>query len=242
MAQKSKSTDTPYDHLIKELRQVKKDYRTLEKGYRSEQYELMARTMAVALAIKSDRATRSRFLRKFGEAESKDVVYSAMIFMSGAKSEKAKKKAWKRARALSYLVDELHVSTADIPDAVKKHHGIEALVRLAARKQPRRKPPATSGSEAYLSGKARSPEDEDANEAEDALDSKISNVRRPYQLGISPKQWAKLERFPHKTRLKMVGYLRTPSDGSPTFEVQKIVKLKAPDVEHDELAESDDWA
>src|ERR1700744_3374452 len=145
----------------------------------------MADTMKVAIAIMSSRVARSRFLQEFGKTE-KDIVYCAMIFMSGAKSEQAKKKAWKRARGLSYLVDGLHVSTVDIADAIEKHGGIEALARLAAKKQPRRK----------LFGK-----------------SKSQTTREAYQLGLSRKKRAKLEEFAPKTRLKMVGYLRTPSRG-----------------------------
>jgi hypothetical protein len=242
MAQKLKFTDKWYNRLIAKLKAIKKKYRALSKGYRSEQYELMARTMTVAETIQSGAAS-SRFLDEFGDATGKDVVYASMVFMSGAKSDAAKKLAWKRARALSFLVDELNVSIPDIPEAIKKHHGIEALVRLAAQKQPRRGTGQPSDRRARLeeanSNAGHEEDGEDAGENEERA-PKVGNARPPYRLGISLKQRSKLKGFPHKTRLKLIGYLRVPSDGALTFEVENIVKLKAA-TPVDESAASDDW-
>jgi hypothetical protein len=71
---------------------------------------------------------------------------------------------------------------------------------------------------------------------------KISEGPAAYQLSATTKQRAKLDRYPLKTRLKLIGNIRSPLDGLPTFEIERVVKLKSPDVKNLQATETEeDW-
>jgi hypothetical protein len=99
-------------NLLATLDHLQEQYRTIKDGYRASLNGLMAGAMAISLAVEADENLKSRFQQKVGRTD--DTVYAALIFITDAKSKAARKIAWKRARALRYLVDELGAALEDI--------------------------------------------------------------------------------------------------------------------------------
>jgi hypothetical protein len=134
MAQELISTPHSYHDLLSRLDDIRQEYQRLGQSYRSSLYQLMAHSMGIALEIESDEQGKDQFLKSVGQKS--DVVYAAMIFISDAKTEGARKKASKAARALRYLVEHIGVSLDNIPEGIREHGGIEELARLAAQDKP----------------------------------------------------------------------------------------------------------
>lgn len=220
MAQELIVTPHPYNDLLSRLDHIRQEYQRLGQGYRSDLYQLMAHSMGVALKIEADEQGKDQFLKSVGQKS--DVVYAAMIFISDAKTEGARKKASKGARALRYLVENVGVSLDDIPEAIREHGGIEELARLAAQNDPRRKLPAAPN--AGHEGKG----------GEDQPDAKVKRGKgrgdkSAIQFGVPPKLRAKLNSFADSTAIQINAFVRAPTGEQPTIEIQDITELRPTD-------------
>ena len=63
---------------------------------------------------------------------------AVMVYVTDAKSENAKKLAWKRARVVEHLHDFHGVPVGKIAAEIRKRGGVEAIARLAAEEDPLR--------------------------------------------------------------------------------------------------------
>ncbi|MBR0875362.1 hypothetical protein JQ633_33755 [Bradyrhizobium tropiciagri] len=229
--------------LLGTLDQLQERYRTIKDGYRESLHQLMAGAMAIALAVEADEILKTRFQEKVGRTN--DTVYAALIFITDAKSEAARKKAWKRARALRFLVEELGATLEDIPDTIREHGGVEKLARLAAQDQPRRGKRAKKLGEEDQASSERDADDEpdEADERVDASKSerKAVNFGRRIQVGFSPKLGSKLDRLADRSRIKLIGYFRTRAGEPPTIEIKKIIKLKRSVSDEKPSEAASDW-
>jgi hypothetical protein len=129
---------------------LRRQYKTERAGYRDCVHETMARTMSVILKLRSSERAVQRFL-KLTKAKNKVSPYDAaqswitkavMVYVMDAKSESAKKIAWKRARVLDHLHDFHGIVPKNIAAEIRERGGIEAIIRLAAEEDPLR--PKTS--------------------------------------------------------------------------------------------------
>jgi hypothetical protein len=135
---------------VEKLRKLRSQYKTERAGYHGCVHETMARTMSVILTLRSSERALQRFL-KLTKAKNKmspdDVAQSwitkvVMEYVMDAKSESAKKIAWKRARVLDHLHDFHGILPRNIAVEIRERGGIEAVIRLAAEEDPLR--PKTS--------------------------------------------------------------------------------------------------
>lgn len=231
MAQKSIATPRLYDELLSRLDHIRQEYRRIDLGYRLSLYQLMADAMSIALAIEADHESKDQFLQSVEQKS--DVVYAAMIFITEAKSEGARKKASKGARALRYLVEQIGVPLDKIPEAIRERGGVEKLARLAAQGQPRRKRSASKAEderqgEAEAEGQAEAKPDADDREREGS----VANIQPQIQFGLPPEVLAKLVGFADSTAIRISGFVRAPVGKQPSIEVQDVT-----DVSEDES----DW-
>ncbi|MBR1170255.1 hypothetical protein [Bradyrhizobium liaoningense] len=230
MSQELVATPHSYDELLDRLDHIKEEYRRVDQRYRLALYQMFADAMKIAMAIEADRERKDQFLKSVGQKS--DVVYAAMIFITDAKSEEARKKASKAARALRYLVEQIGVSVDNIPEALQEHGGIQKLAGLAALNDPRRKsPPIAPGSNTAEQGEA------DRSDARHRKGQK-GVFDRQVQVGLPPKLRAKLDRLADSTEIKIIGLVRVPTGERPTIEVRQITALSGSG-EHEE--DEDDW-
>lgn len=221
-----------YNELLSGLDRIRLEFRCLDQGYRLSLYQLMADAMSIALAIEADPESNNEFL-KHVEQES-DVVYAAMIFITEAKSEGARKKAWKGARALRYLVEEVSVPVDKIPEAMRERGGVEKLARLAAQGQPRRKPSAPKPNDDGAGGT-----EPEGGGGENQLHvnggkqrGRRARVERQIQLGATPEILAKLVDFADNSPIQISGVLRARAGMPLSIEVEDIT---------DEVELARDW-
>jgi hypothetical protein len=225
MAQKSITTPRLYDELLSRLDHIRQEYQRIDQGYRLSLYQLMGDAMSTALAIEADHENKDQFLESIGQKS--DVVYAAMIFISEAKSEGARKKASKGARALRYLVEQLKVPLHKIPEAIREHGGVEKLSRLAAQGQPRRKPSASKAEDEGQGGAAAEGQGrQDKPDADDReQEGSVAMVEPQIQFGLSPEVLAKLVRFADNTAIQISGFVRAPAGMRPSIEVQDVTDV-----------------
>jgi hypothetical protein len=214
---KKKSTikTLSYDEVLAKLESAKREFKEFDKGQRKALYQSMQRAAEAAWLVKADETIESRYRQKMGE---KDVLYAALIFIFDAKSTDKKKEASKRAGALWYLIVKQGISVEGIAKAIPEYGGIEKLARLAAKSRE---------DEADEDEDDEDQKDEDQGEPEEAdeNDNAEHNFGKLINVGLSPKLTTKLIRFPDKTRIKIIGYVRISPDESPTIEATKIVEL-----------------
>jgi hypothetical protein len=230
MAQELISTPHSYHDLLSRLDDIRQEYQRLGQSYRSSLYQLMAHSMGIALEIESDEQGKDQFLKSVGQKS--DVVYAAMIFISDAKTEGARKKASKAARALRYLVEHIGVSLDNIPEGIREHGGIEELARLAAQDNPRRKPSAVQKADGAGEGGA------------DQSDAKVrkgrgSGDKSVVQFGVPPKLRAKLNGLADSTAIRISAVVRAPAGEQPRIEVQDI-ELNGLDEQSEDESDWDD--
>jgi hypothetical protein len=105
---------------------------------------ILAQAMSAVVEFRSDQSALEGFLR-LSEAErpKKDggkskswITTAVVVYVTNAKSENAKKLAWKYARILEHLHDFHQIPIHDIPAEIRDRGGIEAVVRLAAEENP----------------------------------------------------------------------------------------------------------
>jgi hypothetical protein len=166
-----------------------------------------------------------------------------MVYVTDAKSENAKKLAWKRARVVEHLHDFHGVPVGKIAAEIRKLGGVEAVVRLAAEEDPLRPKSksdagkgggtktgrAASGTDSRRPLKAASADEhisgEDSNdEPDDKADS--STVDDGTMLvGINGDLSAELKQIAVGEPVKLIG-TRTGGWGKPfLFEVEKVIPV-----------------
>ncbi|MHC2274932.1 hypothetical protein ACVME8_001543 [Bradyrhizobium diazoefficiens] len=129
---------------IMKLRMLRAQFKAQYKGHRREIVALTCHSYRAALTIRDKRRSRDEFFDLIGVKASKkirsqcNVVREVLVYaMSGEKSVKKRKLAWKRARAVEYL-HKAGTALSDLDEEIVRRGGIEKLVREASKNQPLR--------------------------------------------------------------------------------------------------------
>jgi hypothetical protein len=146
MKKRSSQGESDSDRSVEKLRKLRRQFKAKRTGYHGHVHETMARAMGVILKLRSSNRSLRRFLKltKVERTVSRDdqsqswITQAVMVYVTDAKSENAKKLAWKRARVLDHLHDFHGVPVEKIAAEIRKRGGVEAVVRLAAKENPRR--------------------------------------------------------------------------------------------------------
>lgn len=220
MAQALSTISPSYDELFSHLEEIRLEYRRIDQGYRLALYQLMAKAIRSALAIEADHASKDQFLKSVGQKS--DVVYAAMIFITEAKSEGARKKASKGARALRYLVDQVGVPLDNIPEAIGEHGGVEKLARLAAQHLPRKKQPLTPKPEVVGEAETGLAEPGAENGEGQPGTHDVAKIEPQIQLDGDPEILATLVDFADNSAIQITGVLRVRAGMQLCIEVEDI--------------------
>jgi hypothetical protein len=230
MAQELIAIPNSYDELFNRLDHIRQEYLRLDQRYRLNLYQMLADAMRIALAIEADCENKDQFLKDVGQKS--DVIYAAIIFITDAKSEDARKKASKGARALRYLVEGIGVPVDNIPQAIQEHGGIQNLARLAALNDPRRRsPPIAPGSNTAEQGEADHSDAGQRKERKRVFDKQV-------QIALPPKLRARLDGLADSTAIRIIGFVRVPAGERPTIEFQDITALSGSSVQEED---EEDW-
>jgi hypothetical protein len=133
--------DRMFDPIPK-LEMLRKQFKSQYQGHRKQIISLTCQSFRAALKIrKSSKRRKQFFLLANIPSKGRDrlnVVTEVLAYaMSGDKSEKKRKLAWKRSRAIQYL-HESGVQLGNLEGEIIRRGGIEALVREASKVKPRR--------------------------------------------------------------------------------------------------------
>jgi hypothetical protein len=210
-----------YDEVIGKLESARKEYKEFDEGHRKALYQSMQRVAEAAVLVMADENIKTRYRKKMGN---KDALRAALTFIFDAKSTSKKKDASKRSLALWYLIEKLKVSVEAIAKAIPKNGGVGKLASLAA-KSP--EDDADEDQDKDEGDEGQEDEDQDEPEEADENDKAEHKFGKRITVGLSHKLTKKLNRFADKTRIKIIGYIRMSSDGSPTIEVKNILEAAA---------------
>jgi hypothetical protein len=246
---------------IKLLQKLKRDLKNERKGYNDSKRLILAQAMSAVVEFRSDQSALEGFLR-LSEAErpKKDggkskswITTAVVVYVTNAKSENAKKLAWKYARILEHLHDFHQIPIDDIPAEIRDRGGIEAVVRLAAEENPIRQKKDESNTKkgdhigkpnCKFGSKKVSPKlpksaaadkssfgddtDDESNKKADASGACGHTGSDDYdtlRVSIDHRLRRKLLGLAVGRRVKLIG-IRTDEDGQGTdFEVRKVAPI-----------------
>jgi hypothetical protein len=177
----------------------------------------MQRVAKAAVLVVADENIETRYRKKMGKT---DALRAALTFIFDAKSTPGKKDASKRTLALWYLIEKLEVSVEHVAEAIPKNGGIGKLARLAAKS-------VRDGADEDQDEDQEGQGEDEPEEMADKNGESEHKFGKRITVGLSPKLRKKLNRFADKTRIKIIGYVRMSSDGSPTIEVENILEAAA---------------
>jgi hypothetical protein len=210
-----------YNEVIGRLESARKEYKEFDEGHRKALYQSMQRVAEAAVSVLANENIKTRYRKEMGK---KDALRAALTFIFDAKSTIEKKDASKRSLALWYLIEKLKVSVEAIAKAIPKNGGVAKLASLAAKS---REDDADEDQDKEEGDEGQEDEDQDEPEEADENDKAEHKFGKRITVGLSPKLTKKLNRFADKTRIKIIGYIRMSSDGSPTIEVKNILEAAA---------------
>jgi hypothetical protein len=167
---------------------------------------------------------------------------AVMVYVTDAKSQNAKKLAWKRARAVEHLHDFHGVPVGNIAAEILKRGGVEAVVRLAAEEDPirpsKRDAENEGGTKIGKAGFGKGPRTqinaasaddhvsgEDSNDEPDDKPDPSSLEEGTMRVAISDHLRAKLEAVAKGQSVMLIG-MRTDDWEEPLlFQVEKVVAV-----------------
>ena len=238
---KMKVTEQNWIEKLKELQATFIDDR---QAHRQTVYLTTTKAFRVSVKLRSSPSAVRAFFELAGEkrpstknetSQNAKITHAVIAFVTGAKSKKARKLAWKRARALSYLYDMKSVPLAKLPGEIARRGGIEALVKLAARNDSRR-----SKIEEKDTRKERDSWDDDDDvktaskkassraamgpASKDSWDMDVKPSKGGPLLDISRQLREKLKRIEVGRRVKLIG-IRTDEDQA-ILQVLRVIAIK----------------
>jgi hypothetical protein len=144
---------------IKLLQKLRRNLKNELKDYNDSKRLILAQAMSAVVEFRSDQSALEGFLRlseaerpkKDGRKSKSWITTAVVVYVMNARSENAKKLAWKYARILEHLHDFHQIPIDDIPAEIRDRGGIEAVVRLAAEENPiRLKDESNTKKDAYM--------------------------------------------------------------------------------------------
>jgi len=128
---------------IEQVKMLRQQFKAQYKGHRRQIIFLTCQSFKTALEIGKSKKQREAFYMTANipskRRERLNIVTEVLAYaMSGDRSEKKRKVAWKRARAVEYLHSS-GVRLIDLEKEIVRRGGIESLVREASKQEPRRR-------------------------------------------------------------------------------------------------------
>jgi hypothetical protein len=131
---------------IELVQQLKRDFKNERRGYRDSKRLILAQAMSAVVEFRSNDSALEEFLELSGAERPKGdfsksnswITTTVIVYVVNAKSENARKLAWKYVRILEHLHDFHRIPIEEIPAEIRDRGGIEAVVRLAAEENPLR--------------------------------------------------------------------------------------------------------
>lgn len=128
----------PRSTEISRLIDFRKEHKRDKAGYRQKVYGLLSKIVPIADCIRKNPSlqrefsthTKSRYTEKDGMLGLLTRIIEYVCCVD-------QKLAWKRARVILYLRDKKKVVCRDIPDKIAELGGIEKIVRLAGKDDPK---------------------------------------------------------------------------------------------------------
>jgi hypothetical protein len=194
--------------------------------------------MENVLELRSTRAALKEFVedagidsKKLKKMDTNWIASAAFTFVIGNEQE-----GWKAARVAEFLYGFKEVPIKDLAEQMRKLGGIEKIVRLAAKEDPRR-PPPSSGTKA---GSARqkhakvtkdeAPEsdpDDDWEEPADDDASKSDHDRPEVMVRLTSALLTKLRATRPGRRVKLVGVRPTSAGPSAcALEIEEVRRVR----------------
>jgi hypothetical protein len=219
MKKRSSQSESDSDHSIDKLRKLRRQFKTERTGYHGFVHETMASAMGVILKLRSSNRSLRRFLKltKVKRTASRDdqsqswITQAVMVYVTDAKSKNAMKLAWKRARVLDHLHDFHGISPKKIPAQIRQRGGIEAIIRLAAKENPRRPSNAVA---------------KEDSEIDASTDNTKPVAPSAIYVKIKPRDLNKVRRLPSGKTVKLFAKRVQHSFGGPMLTITKVIKLK----------------
>lgn len=231
---------TPADKL-KELKQKLKEAR---KGYRVAKYETLQETMENVVEMRSSRVALAEFVNDAGivsknlkKLDANWIASAAFTFVIGKEQE-----GWKAARVAEFLHGFKGVPIEELAEQMRKLGGIEKIMKLAAKEDPRRVKPlggVKKGGKArhadkknpFKSAKVRKEEVDEVDEMEDwgtpipdNNDDHDEGDHSRMTVRISPALRAKLIAIEKDRRVKLISVRIDSVDCLEIEEVRQLVK------------------
>jgi hypothetical protein len=225
--------------------------------YRQQVYGFMARAWLIVLLLRKDKDLQRKFIRRAklkvpgkGKVAFK-VVTEVMAYVMGAKTETARKLAWKRGRVIEFLHDQ-GIKIAKIAAEIRSRGGIEAVLKEAAKRQPRRdkgspgkKTNVKKAAAIFAMSGHKSDRDTPDRDESDSMTARSSGTSQrndgqvimlmPMLIKLSDRDM--LEELPAESRVRIVG-TRINQKGAK-IKVSRIKKLKSG---VRKLEDDDEWA
>jgi len=213
---KSKKYSLSSSAIIEKLDALKSEYTEERLDHRDFINRMVSDALGVTICLKKSSTKRQKLEDYLGTSDRKKLPSRVMRFIMGASTKNQKRLADKRARAMSYLHDELGVSPKDVPEAIRENGGIEKLARMAAKRKRSEPSDPAKRSKEHTPGIANSTTRGSSKKA-------TNDNERQFSLKLPPKLAAKLAGFDEGAEVKMYGVKRKHE-----FEVTEIhaVKLK----------------
>jgi hypothetical protein len=141
--------DVSYN-IFSSLKNLRGEYKAALHGFREERYRILQEAAGIRCSLKGKEKRQKKVLSKIKAGKETDVMKAILVYLTGAKSEAAKKRAWKYARALTFLLDEQGISVDSIAASLRESGGIEKIARKAAAVDPRTKSPRPKATSARI--------------------------------------------------------------------------------------------
>jgi len=220
--------------VISDLDKLKVKFKKAKRRYRQEKYQLFAETMKMVVELSSDKGALAAFAKHAGMNELKfqrdksSLANAVFTYVVGSEQL-----GWKGARAAEFLHHFKKVPLDKLADAFRKYGGIEKVVALAAKEDPRRPPSSGRKADAARRKHPKVTKDEvpghdddwgepidDDGEQEPGDDdaSKNGDELSEVTVRLTAALLAKLQAARPGRRVKLVG-VRPPSVGRSTHEL-----------------------
>jgi hypothetical protein len=178
-------------------------------GYRHDKYGIFQDTMASVVAMRSDSKELKKFLecasiegKKVNGAKKTWITEAAFSFVC-----RNEKQGWKAARVMEFLHDVKKVPIDELADQMKKLGGIERIVRMAAKEDPR-KPSGEEDDNTSSNEDHETSSNEDYDDAWDEPTDGESEEGKNYSqvvIRMNSTSLAKLRSTKADRRVKLIG-------------------------------------
>jgi hypothetical protein len=211
-----------------------------KKGFRRTKYDIYEETMEQVIEMRSDPAALEDFVKRAGinskklkSSNASWIAPAAFTFVTHNEQQ-----GWKGARAAEFLHDFMKVPIGELAEQMRKLGGIEKIVNLAAKEDPRqlkdpggtkkggkaglgkgpRRPLKAASAGEYISG-------EDSNDEPDDKPDSSTLEEGTMVVGINADLSAELEQIAVGEPVKLIG-TRAGDWGEPIlFQVEKVIAV-----------------